>query len=67
MVRKEYSSISISKELFKKLEKHIENTGFTSVSDFACFVFREILIGKEEYNKGELKKVKERLKSLGYL
>ena len=67
MVRKEYSSVSIPKKLFKKLEKHIDGTGFTSVSDFATFIFREILLGKEEYKKGELKTVKERLRALGYI
>ncbi len=67
MVRKEYSSISIPKKLFSKMEEHIKETGFKSVSDFATFVFREILIGKEEFDREELEEVKKRLKQLGYL
>jgi len=65
-------SIEISKELYEKVKKYIEeNGGFSSVREFVEFVINEVLSTEEEagagYTKEEEEKVKERLRSLGYL
>jgi len=65
-------SIEISKELYEKIKKYIEeNGGFSSVREFIEFVVNEVLSAEEEagagYTKEEEEKVKERLRSLGYL
>ena len=39
----EFTSISIPSTLFKKVEKHIDGTGFPSVSGYVAFILRTIL------------------------
>ncbi|MEM0141468.1 MAG: ribbon-helix-helix domain-containing protein [Thermoplasmatales archaeon] len=67
---KKYTTVSIPTPLFEKIEEKIKGTGFTSVSDYVTFVLREILShgsGNEAFSEEDEKKVKERLRSLGYL
>ncbi len=40
---KKFTSVSIPTQLFKKIEKRIKGTGFTSVSSYVIYVLREIL------------------------
>ena len=70
MVRKEYTTVSIPKTLYDKVNKQIEGTGFTSVSDYVVFVLRELVTTQKEetsFDKEDQDKIKERLRSLGYL
>ena len=65
-------SVEISKELYDKVKKYIEeNGGFSSVREFIEFIINEVLSTEEEssagYTKEEEEKVKERLRALGYL
>ena len=65
-------SVEISKELYDKVKKYIEeNSGFSSVREFIEFIINEVLSTEEEssagYTKEEEEKVKERLRALGYL
>ena len=62
-----YTSISIPKELFEKLDKHIAGRGFKSVSDFATLVFRTLLLETSGSTKDNTQKVREKLKALGYI
>jgi Arc/MetJ-type ribon-helix-helix transcriptional regulator len=67
---KKYTTVSIPTPLFEKIQEKIKGTGFTSVSDYVTFVLREILAhegGNEAFSEEDEKKVKERLRSLGYL
>jgi Arc/MetJ-type ribon-helix-helix transcriptional regulator len=67
---KKYTTVSIPTPLFEKIQQKIKDTGFTSVSDYVTFVLREILAhssDNEAFSEEDEKKVKERLKSLGYL
>ncbi|MFP3300257.1 MAG: ribbon-helix-helix domain-containing protein [Thermoplasmatales archaeon] len=67
---KKYTTVSIPTPLFEKIQKKIEGTGFTSVSDYVTFILREILAhsnDQEAFTEEDEKRVKERLKSLGYL
>lgn len=63
-----FTSISIPSTLFKKVEKHIENTGFPSVSSYVAFILRNILSEKGSKKADyETELIKNRLKELGYL
>ncbi len=62
--------ISIPLSLYKKIKEKIHETGFSSVSDYVTYVLREILSEdeeEEEFTEEDEEKVKERLRSLGYL
>ena len=64
-----FTSVSIPTALFRKTEKHIEGTGFPSVSSYVAFLLRMILSDKKTANKAgyEAEMIKKRLKELGYL
>jgi len=67
---KKFTTISIPTVLFKKAQEKIKGTSFPSVSSFIAYILREILAGKkggEALTKEDEKKVKKRLKDLGYL
>jgi len=65
-----YTTISIPIQLNDKIRHLIKNTGFNSVSSFAVYVLRQ-LVSEGSINKGfsesDEAKVRNRLKSLGYL
>lgn len=61
--------VSIPTGLHKKVKELINGTGFENVSEFVNYVLRTILLeaGKEEVlTKKDLKRVKKKLKALGY-
>jgi Arc/MetJ-type ribon-helix-helix transcriptional regulator len=64
-------TIKIPSELYKNLKKLIENTGFSSVTEFITFVLRSVAAGKtlekEGLSKEKIEEVREKLKSLGYI
>jgi len=66
-------SISIPKTLYDKIKKRIENTEFSSVSEYVTYILEEVLKELEEeeeeevFSKEEEEKIKERLRALGYL
>jgi|Deesub1362A_J573_1020465.scaffolds.fasta_scaffold00276_26 Arc/MetJ-type ribon-helix-helix transcriptional regulator len=70
---RKHTTVSIPIQLYEKIKKRIEGTGFTSVSDYVTYVLREVLASLEEEEKEEVfteeeeEKVKERLRALGYL
>ncbi len=67
---KKYTTVSIPAPLFEKIQAKIKDTGFTSVSDYVTYVLREILAHSNEaqaFNEEDERKVKDRLRSLGYL
>jgi len=69
---KKYITISIPTPLAEKIKKRIKGTGFTSLSSYVTYVLREVISGieeenKEVFSKEDEEKVKERLRSLGYL
>ncbi|MEM0475927.1 MAG: ribbon-helix-helix domain-containing protein [Candidatus Norongarragalinales archaeon] len=72
---KKYTTVSIPKPLYELVKAHVAKTGFTSVSDFVTFTLREIVSGdaqrtaggKTKLSKGDMERVRERLRALGYL
>ncbi|MBS3158441.1 CopG family transcriptional regulator [Candidatus Woesearchaeota archaeon] len=71
------TTISIPKPLAEKIKKRCEGTGFNSVSSYVTYVLRQVLSNmeqetenkeqKEAFSEEDEKKVKQRLRSLGYL
>ncbi len=62
--------VYIPKELYEKAEKYAKESGeFGSVDELVEFVLRELLTEEEEValSPEEEEKIKERLRSLGYL
>ncbi len=64
-----FTSVSIPTALFKKTEKHIENTGFPSVSSYVAFLLRMILSDRKSSDTSnyETEMIKRKLKELGYI
>ncbi len=66
----EFTTVSIPTRLFKKVESHIADTGFPSVSSYVAFLLRVLL--SETRDKGsskteyEAKLIKKKLEDLGY-
>ena len=65
-------TIKIPRELYEKLQEMIEDTGFSSVTEFIVFVMRSLASSgkiKEEdtLTEEEVKAIRERLRRLGYL
>ncbi len=64
-----FTTVSIPLTLFKKTEKHIEGTGFPSVSSYVAFLLRMILSDKKTSDKSnyETEMIKKKLQELGYI
>ena len=72
MSEKTKVTIKIPRELYNKLAEIIEDTGFSSVTEFIVYAMRNIASGgrikdEDKLTEEEVKKVRERLKRLGYL
>jgi len=68
----ESKAVSLSAELYGRIEERVRETGFGSVDEYVTFVLDEVL--KEEgeetevaFSKEEEEEVKKRLRALGYL
>jgi len=69
---KKYTTISIPTPLAEKIKKRLEGTGFNSLSAFVTYVLRQLESEGEKkeddaFSKEDEEKIKERLRSLGYL
>lgn len=69
---KDKIEVNISKELYELVKQRVKesNGEFKDVEDYVEFVLREIVKDEEEeqkYSKEDEEKIKQRLKSLGYL
>ena len=68
--KRKYTTITIPTKLFEKLRDRIENTGFSSVSDYATYILREtvadISIARQKGGNAS-GAVINKLKALGYL
>ena len=66
------ATIKIPRPLYEKISRLIEASGYNSVTDFICYVLRDIVsahggVTAEPYSEEELTQVKEHLRRLGYL
>lgn len=66
----DYTTVSIPKILYEKVQKRIEGTGFTSVSRFVVYILRELVTepvkGKLPFTEHDKKQLMEKLEKLGY-
>ena len=73
LIARNHTSVTIPTNISNKIKEFIDNTGFTSVSDYVTYVLREVIANvdsdgkKEAFTKEDEEKVKERLRALGYL
>jgi len=69
---KNFTTVSIPRVLFRKIKRRIAKTGFTSVSSYVIYVLREVIASpraskaKKVYSDDDIKRVRERLRRLGY-
>ena len=69
-----YTTVSIPVTLYERIQRRIEGTGFTSVSQFVTYVLREVVAEMEEeklrssgVSEEEKREIIERLRRLGYI
>jgi len=69
-----YTTVSIPVSLYERIQRLIEGTGFTSVSQFVTYVLREVVAEMEEeklrssgVSEEEKREIIERLRRLGYI
>ena len=71
--KRKYTTVSIPITLYNRIKKLIENTGFTSVSQYVTYVLREVVSAHEEskykepFTEEDRRKIIEKLRRLGYL
>lgn len=66
--KQEFTTISIPSQLFEKVEQHIEDTGFPSVSSYVAFILRILISSSGRKSKAdyETKIIRKKLEELGY-
>ncbi len=70
---KKYTTVTIPITLAEKLKERIKGTGFSSLSSYVTYILRQIVSStkkkddKEAFSEEDEKKVKERLRGLGYI
>jgi len=77
MADKDITTVTIPAQLALKLKKRIEGTGFTSLSSYVTYILRQVVSSieidetkkkeKEAFSEEDEKRVKDRLRGLGYL
>jgi len=69
-------TIKIPRPLYERIGQIIDGAGYNSVTEFVCYVLRDLASTHAlrasaaedvEYSNEELERVKDRLRSLGYL
>ncbi len=64
---RKYTTITIPRPLFEKLQEQIKDTGFSSVSDYVTFILREMLSDLKNKGSSNRDGVIEKLRALGYV
>ncbi len=70
-------TVKIPRPLYRKVQQVIDNSGFSSPTDFIVFVLRDLLgevhspaaaaDPKDEFSPEEVQAIRRKLKNLGYL
>lgn len=65
---RKYGTISLPLPLIAKIKEKIKGTGMHSVSSYVTFILRQLLSSedKDVFSKDDEKKIKSRLRALGY-
>ena len=75
MVDSDEVTVSISKNLADKLKERAKNKGFDSLSKYITYILRQVSTNieaeekskKKEFTEKDEEKVKQKLRSMGYL
>lgn len=81
MDEKKITTVSIPAVLAEKLKKRMEGTGFSSLSSYITYILRQVVSSiemdeqkkgaenkeKEAFTEEDEKRVKDRLRALGYI
>ncbi|MFQ5749805.1 MAG: ribbon-helix-helix domain-containing protein [Planctomycetota bacterium] len=77
MLKETRVTVKIPRPLYRKVQQVIENSGFSSPTDFIVFVLRDLLgevqgpvaaaDPKDEFSPEEVQAIRRKLKNLGYL
>lgn len=73
MVKEDRVTIKIPRPLYKKIKEVIEDSGYSSATDFIIYVLRDLVSASakrqqtEGLTKKEIETIRQRLKNLGYL
>lgn len=72
MLKETRVTVKIPRPLYRRIQQIIENSGFSSPTDFIVFVLRDLMgevesHGREDFSPEELNLVKQKLRNLGYL
>jgi Arc/MetJ-type ribon-helix-helix transcriptional regulator len=72
MSAQERVTIKIPKPIYNRITEIIEDTGFSSATDFIVYVLRDVIAMRSDdsskyLNRTEIESIRQRLKSLGYL
>lgn len=68
--KRKYTTITIPTPLFESIKRSIEDTGFSSVSDYATYILRETtaeLNSKRIGKNSEESAIAKKLRALGYM
>ena len=65
-------TVKIPRPLYRRIQQVIEDTGFSSPTDFIVYVLRDLMSEVEskeekEFSPEELQAITQKLKNLGYL
>jgi Arc/MetJ-type ribon-helix-helix transcriptional regulator len=65
-------TIKIPKPLYEHIKRLIQETGFNSVTDYVVYILRDLVYegqkgDPQEMTPYELRRIKDKLKTLGYL
>ncbi len=68
----EFGTVKIPKDIIEKIKERIQETEFKSVEEYITFVLQEVIKDEDDepeevFSEEDEKKVKERLRALGYL
>jgi Arc/MetJ-type ribon-helix-helix transcriptional regulator len=72
MSAQERVTIKIPKPIYNRITEIIEDTGFSSATDFIVYVLRDVIAMRSDdssknLNRTEIESIRQRLKSLGYI
>lgn len=77
MLKEPRVTVKIPRPLYRRIQQVIENSGFSSPTDFIVYVIRDLVSEVEskpvkagadpEFTPEELEAVRQKLKNLGYL
>jgi metal-responsive CopG/Arc/MetJ family transcriptional regulator len=72
MQKETKATVKIPRPLYRRVQQVIENSGFSSPTEFIVFVLRDLMSEVEsknesEFTPDELHQIRKKLKNLGYL